>query len=365
MSFGSWGVNDANAVKKWSAELANAERMSLAINPLIGDSDDAIIERKKELEKGPGDRVTFSLRARPTQKGIGASQRAEGNAESLSIFSDAFFVDELGCNFGAPSQYKIDSQRVPFNLREQCKNANRDWWVDRLSVSFFNQMCGYTPANLDSATSGILFTGMNAVTAPAGIQGNVRQVWAGTATNDQGLGSSDTFSLALIDRAVEAASVGNNMIRPLMVEGRKKYVMYLHTSQVTALRTNTTSGGWQDITKWTYSGVDVSKNPLYNGALGEYNNVILRASQDVTPGVNSGSGVPVSNTRRAVLLGAQAGVIGYGMKYSQGQRYRWSEKLLDHDRLLEVSSWLIWGMKKAVYNGTDHGSLVVSTYASL
>ena len=364
MSFGSWGVNDTNAVKKWSAELARAERSSLDIDPLIGDDDDSIIQRRKELEKGKGDKVTYSLRARPTQKGITASQRAEGNGEALSIFADALFVDELGCNFGAPSQYKIDAQRVPFDLREQCKNANRDFWVDRLSISFFNQMCGYTPANADSATSGVVFTGMNTVTAPASAQGNQRQIWAGTATNDQSLGSSDTFTLALIDKAVEAAKTGNNKMRPVKIGGKDKYILYLHNAQETALRTSTTTGGWQDITKFTYSGVSTKDNPLYSGALGEYNNVILRSSQDLTPGVNNGSGVTVANTRRAVLLGAQAGCIAYGMKHSAGMRYRWSEKLLDHDRLLEVSSWLIWGMKKAVYNGTDHGALVVSTYSS-
>jgi N4-gp56 family major capsid protein len=361
MSYGSWGVNDANAVKKWAMEVAQAERDSLDIAPLIGDDDDSIIHRKKELGKGAGDQVTFNLRARPTQKGIGSSQRAEGNAESLSIYSCALVINEMGANFGAPSEHTIDQQRVPFDLREQCKNANRDWWVDRMSKTFFNHVCGYTPANTESATGGLLFTGLNTVTAPAGTG---RQMWAGSAANDQSLTSSDTFTLSLIDRAVENARTGNSMVRPVKVGGKEKYVMYLHESQVTALRTSTSQGGWQDITKYAYSGVDVGKNPLYNGSLGEYNNVILRRSQDVTPGVNSSTGASVANTRRAVLLGAQACAVAYGTKYTEGRRYRWSEKLLDHDRLLEVATFSILGMKKAVFNSTDHGTVVVSTYSS-
>jgi N4-gp56 family major capsid protein len=362
MSYGSWAVNDTNAVKKWAMEVAQAERDSLDIMPLIGDDDDSIIHRKKEIGKGAGDQVTFNLRARPTQKGIGASQRAEGNAESLSIYADSLLVNEIGANFGAPSEYTIDQQRVPFDLREQCKNANKDWWVDRLSKTFFNVVCGYTPANVDGATSGTLYTGLNTVTAPAGTG---RQIWAGSATTDQGLTSADTFTLALIDKAVEAARTGNSMVRPVKVGGKEKYVMYLHESQVTALRTSTSQGGWQDITKYSYSGVDVGKNPLYNGSLGEYNNVILRRSQDVTKGVQSASPtVAVDNTRRAVLLGAQSCAVAYGTKYTEGRRYRWSEKLLDHDRLLEVATFSIMGMKKCVFNSTDHGVVVVSTYSS-
>lgn len=364
MSYGSFGVNDTNAVKRWALEVAQAERDSLDIFPLIGDGDDSIIQRKKEIEKGKGDKVTFNLRARPTQKGISSSQRAEGNAESLSFYADSLLVEEQGFNFGAPSDMTIDAQRIPFNLREQCKNANRDAWVDRMSAVFFNQMCGYTPANTESATSGLLYTGLNPVTAPAAGSGFTRQIWQGASTNDESLGSSDTFTVALIDRAKEAAKTGNNKVRPIMIGGKEKYVMYIHTAQETALRTSTSLGGWQDITKFSYSGVDVSKNPLYSGALGEYNGVILRSSQDVTPGVHHTSGASVANTRRSILLGAQAAVCAYGTKYTEGRRYRWSEELLDHGRLLEVATFSIWGLKKAVFNGTDHGVVVVSSYSS-
>jgi N4-gp56 family major capsid protein len=364
MSYGSWPVGDTNAVKLWAKDLAVAERESLEIEPLIGDDEDSIIHRKKELEKGKGDKITFNLRARPTQKGIGSSQRAEGNSENMTVYADALYIEELGCNFGARSEYSIEQQRVPWNLREECKNLNKEWWIDRKSKTFFNHVCGYTPANVDAADSGPFFTGLNTVTAPAGVN---RQIWAGTAGNDQSLGNSDTMSLALIDKAVTAASLGNSMVAPLMVGGQKKYVMYLHPVQVEQLRTaaGTSANTWQNIMNFAYSGLNVSKNPIYTGALGEYNGVILRKSQDVTLGVHSSSGASQANVRRAVLLGRQACAIGYGQKYTGNNRYRWSEKLLDHDRLLEVSSWLIWGMKKCVFNGTDHGTVVVSTYSAL
>ena len=365
MSATSFGVNDALAVKLWSKILAVAERDSLEIAPLMGDDDNAIIHVKDETELGQGDRVTFSLRARGTQKGFTEGQTAEGNAESLTFFSDNILINELGCNFGARSQNTIDQQRIPFELREQCKNTASDWWKDRKAAVFFNQVCGFTPANTESATSGIVYTGHNAVTAPVGTSALVRQIWAGSAANDQGLTASDTYTLSLIDIAVQNARLGNRMIRPVTVGGQNKHVIYLHEGQVTQLRTNTSTGQWQDVTKFAYSGVDVSKNPIYTGALGEYNNCVLRRSQDVTQGVNSSTGAAVANTRRAVLLGAQSGCCAFGKKNYGPNKYRWNEELLDHKRLLEVSAWSIWGMKKAVFNVVDHGAQVISTYSAV
>lgn len=356
MSYAQFGVNDANAVKIWSKMLSKAERDSIDISPLQGDDDNAIIHMKMETEKGNGDKVTFSLRARPTGDGFGESDSAEGNAEALSFYSDALYLGELGHNVGAASENTIDQQRVPFNLREQCKNSLAEWWADRKSVSFFNQVCGYT------VQTNAKYSGMNAVTAPANT-GGTRQIWAGTATNDQGLSSSDTMNVGLIDKAVEAARTGSQMVRQIRIAGQKKYVSYLSEGQVTSLRTSTSTGSWQDITKFTYSGVDITKNPLYSGALGEYGGVILRRSQDCPRGVHSGTGAVDTDSRRGVLLGAQAAVCAYGMKTQNG-KYRWNEELLDHKRKLECSAWSIWGMKKAVFNSTDYGTVVISTYSA-
>ncbi len=55
-----------------------------------------------------------------------------------------------------------------------------------------------------------------------------------------------------------------------------------------------------------------SKSPIFSGALGEYNGVVLREAQDVTAGVSPDGMSAVPLTRRAVLLGAQAATIAYG-----------------------------------------------------
>jgi N4-gp56 family major capsid protein len=356
MATTSFGVNDTLAVKLWSKSLAVAEREYLDIAPLIGESEDSIIQMKTETRKGAGDRVTFPLQTLLTGAGMTEGETAEGNGEALSLYADNLLINELGHVVGVKSENTIDAQRVQYDLRELARNGLGRWWAMRKSVSFFNQVCGNT------AQTNTKFTGLNATTAPAGTG---RQIWAGTAANDQSLTSSDVFTLDLIDAAVEAAKVGDNMVRPIMVGGQPKYVMYLHPYQVTAMRTNSASGQWMDIAKAAMMGGQITNNPIYTGALGEYNGVVLRSSQDVTLGCSSAAPTTaVANTRRAVLLGAQAAVVAYGQNNSGPSKYRWNEELLDHKRKLEVSAWCICGMKKVVFNSSDFGTVVVSTYAA-
>lgn len=362
MSTTSFAVNDAMAIKLWSMETAEAERETLDIAKLMGEDDDSIIQIKNDFSKtkSKGDQVTYSLRVRMGGKGFTEGQTAWGNARSLTFYSDALLINELGQTVGVKSDATIDAQRVPMNLREQGKSALVEWWKDRKAASFFNHVCGYTPANTESETSGSVFCGFNTVVAPS----STRKIFAGSATTDEGLTSSDGFVVSLIDKAKELASTGDNIVRPVPVGGQKKYVMYLDPAQVTSLRTTSTAGGWQDITKYAYSGLNPSDHPLYNGSLGEWNNVILRQTQDVTQGVNSSTAAAITTVRRAVLLGAQSAVCGYGGINKYGpMKYRWSEELFDHGRQLEVGAWSIWGLRKTRFNSIDYGVITISTYA--
>ncbi|HXF55635.1 MAG TPA: N4-gp56 family major capsid protein [Hyphomicrobiaceae bacterium] len=354
MSYTTFGVNDANAVKIWSKYLARAERDSLDIARLMGESEDSIIQIRRETERGPGDLVKFNIRFRPTGRGFTEGQTAEGNGEELSIYQDSVVINELGHVVSSASKNTIDQQRVPWDLRRQCKDALAEWWRDRRSVSFFNQVCGFTPQT-DTA-----YTGLNAVAAPSA----GRKIVAGSGANDENITSNDTFTVGLIDQAVEMATVGNSKIRATMIDGQPRYVMYLHPYQVTSLRSAFGAGGWADIQKAAMAGMEASRNPIFTGALGMYNRVILRESQDVTQGVNSSTGAAIPTVRRAVLLGAQAAVVAFGNNGYGPNQFRWHERLFDHDRLLEVSAWQIWGCKKVQFNSTDHGAIVVSTYAA-
>jgi len=249
MTYSAFGVNDAYAVKLWEKSLAVAERAYLDIAPLIGTSPNSIIQLKPQTGKGAGDQLTVGLRARLQGDGLSENDIAEGNGEALTIYTDKFLLNELGHVVGVKSMNTIDQQRVPFDLREEAKEGLANWWADRLSYSFFNQVCGNT------AETRTKYTGLNATLAPS----TNRKCYAGTAgavSADEGLTSSYPMTLDLIDRMVTLAKVGDSqqMVRPIKVGGQNKYVVYIHPLQARDLRTNTSAGQWLDITKFALSG---------------------------------------------------------------------------------------------------------------
>src|SRR5262245_1668184 len=363
MASTTYGVNDALAVKLWARELAHEAVKATEIFPLIGANSNSVIQEKTETNKGPGDRVTCGLRMQLSGAGFTESEVAEGNGESLTTYADNVLINELGHVVGVRSQNTIDAQRVPFDLREEAKDGLVDWWARRISVSFFNQVCGNTattgtnaPATLDPANP-TKFTGLNAAVAPS-----TGRILRAAGSTDEAAGSAgNPFSLTLIDNAVELAKTGGTAglpkIRPIKIDGGEHYVCYLHPTQVTSLRTSTSTGQWLDIQKAAMMGGQVSNNPIFKGSLGMYNNVILRESEQVTFGVTT-AGAALVNARRAVFLGAQAAGMAFGQNSSEN-KYRWNEELYDHKRRFEVSAWSIFGLKKFVWNSTDFACIVL------
>lgn len=363
MSTTTFGVNDALANKLWSKKLANEASKATPIAPLIGTSANSIIQLKDETQKSAGDKVTFGLRTQLVGDGVSEGETQEGNEEALSTYSDAIFINELSHAVRVKNEQTIDAQRVPFSLREEANAGLVDWYADRMSLMFFLQVCGYTAPTIafEGRTLNLnaKHWGFNAILAPSAN----RILRAAGAANDESLSSGNIFTLDLIDKAVERAKLANPKIRPVMVNGEKHYVMYLHPTQVTSMRTNTSTGQWLDIQKAAERRG--SDNPIFTGALGVYNNVILREAEHVTPGVNSSTGAQITTVRRAVLLGAQSAVAAFGMKAAP-EKYKRVEELFDYQREMGVSVQTVLGMKKTRFdnNSEDFGCVVVSTYAA-
>lgn len=363
---------DALTVEHWSRLLAYDIVYRSPIGPMIGKSEDSIIHLKDDISKDKGDKVTFGLLAKLTGEGFTENEIAQGNGEALSLFSDAITVNELGHVVDIPNPGRsIDSARVRVPLRAAARRGLRTWWQERLAVSFFNQVCSNT------VQSDTKFTGMNAVTdATRVVRLNTDSSFA-TVANDESLASGDDFTLTHIDIAVEQARAPSSGVplRPTNIvpgEGGSdldddKYVMYIHPYQKTQLRRSTDTGQWLDIQKSAMQGGQVSRNPIFTGALGMYNNVILKESNQIPTGVNSSDGTAVSNVRRAVLLGAQSCAAAFSAN-GGANAMGWNEELFDHKRRMEVSTLRIWGMKKCRFtrdgSAQDLSAIVVPTFSA-
>ena len=285
-----------------------------------------------------------------TGSGIQGDGPLEGNEEALVIYSDDVSLDQL--RHAVRSAGKASEQRVPFDLREEARRGLTDWWSDRLDTWFMNVIAGNT-AETDAKR-----TGMQATSAPTSATGNTRILYAdGGSTSEASLSASQTFQLSYIDRAVAVAKTASPLIRPIKVDGSEYYVMFLHPYQVHSLRSGTAAAGsWVDIQKAAMTGGKIKDNPIFTGALGVFNNVVLHESTRVPAAPTN------ANARRAVLCGAQSCALAFGQGHGVDQM-QWYEELFDYGNQLGVEAGCIAGMKKLVYNATDFGTVVVSTWA--
>lgn len=352
-----FGVNHGLTVKVWSKKLIFETIEATYIKKFMGTSKDSLLYRKDELEKSAGDRIRCGLRVQLSGAGTLGDETLEGEEEAAQFYYDDLVVNQL--RHATRVAGKVTEQRVPYDLRADNKDALRDWHADRLDTAFFNQLGGYTPANSD-----LRYTGQNSVGA---VDSN-HIIRARSEGSDASISTADTFTLSLIDQCVVKAKTlrqanGLPIIRPLKIDGGDHYVMFLHPYQVKAMRTSTNSGDWLDIQKAATSGGEKSKNAIFTGALGMYNNVILHEAVRVPPGINSGGTDAQSNTRRAIFCGAQAGLIGYANS-ENGEKMSWFEELFDYGNQFGVAAGYIGGLKGTFFNGSAYGRIIVPTYAS-
>lgn len=345
-------TGNALAVKVWAKKLFEEALKQTYFSRFMGSGTDNVVQIKDEMAKGPGDRITIGLRMQLSGAGIQGDGTLEGNEEGLVTYSDNVFIDQL--RHAVRSAGKMSEQRVTFDVREECRMGLQDWFADRLDQSFFNQIAGNT------AQTDTRYTGNQAAVAPDAAH---KKFVNSNETTDASISTTSVFSLTVIDKAIEAAVTASPLVRPIKYQGENMYAAFLHPVQVTDMRISTTTGQWLDIQKAAMTGGRVNDSPIFTGALGVYNNVVLHSSFRVPQAVNASTSLAIASTRRAVLCGAQAAVMAYGQNSSDSQM-TWVEELFDYGNQLGVSAGLIFGIKKMVFNSGDFGTITIPTYAA-
>ncbi len=350
MATTNYGVNSPEAVKLWRKVLFEEALAATWVGKFMGEGSDNVLQILDDTRKSAGDRVTVTLRMQLTADGVVGDATLEGNEEALVTYTDNLFIDQL--RNAVRSGGKMTEQRIPWSIRDEAKTGLADWFAGRFDQVFFNQVAGYTTETRSQ------YNGNNTIVAASS-----GRIYRDGAANDQSLTTGNEFDLSFIDQAVAIAKTANPIIRPIKVNGEDKYVAVLHPNQVLQMRTNTSTGQWLDIQKAATTGDGSRNNPIFTGALGEYNGVILFEDRRIPNGVNSSTGAAVTTARRAVLMGAQAAVIAFGQGSSMDQM-DWNEELFDYGNQLGVSAGAIYGLKKTQFNSTDYGTVVMASYTS-
>jgi N4-gp56 family major capsid protein len=315
----------------------------------MGTDSNSLIQIKTEVNKDAGDRITFGLRQQLTGAGVSGDNTLEGNEEALVTYTQNVTIDQL--RHAVRSGGKMSEQRVPFKIRDEARDGLADWWSERIDRWFFNQITGNT------AQADTRFTGMQACVSPD----SGHQVFPGSEAAEVSLSAttSNRFSLALIDKAVERGKLATNYLRPVRVGNKDLLVAFLHPYQVTSLRQSVASSQWSDIQKAAMQGGDVTDNPIFTGALGMYNGVVLHESVRVPLVVGATAGT--ADVARAVLCGAQAACLAFGRGYGKNT-FSWEEELFDYKNQLGVGAGCIGGLVKTRFNGSDFATVTMSSY---
>lgn len=351
-----FGTNHALAVKLWSKKLMAESIAATWVGKFIGNSKSSLLYRKDELSKSAGDQITYGLRMKGTGAGVLGDDTLEGQEESAITYSDAIKINQLRHAFRSAG--KASEQRVPFDMRQENMELLRDWFAERYDTCWANHLAGNTVA------TDLRYTGNNATVAPSANH-IIRQGGHALASS---ISTVDTFGVSLIDACVARAKTMDQLttpatiINPLKIDGEDHYVMFLHPYQVRDMRVSTTTGQWLDIQKAVTSGGEKTKNGIFTGALGMYNNVVLHEWTRLPLACDTTTAV--ANTRRAVFAGAQAGCIAFGKGEGSVDKMSWYEELFDYGNQLGVSAGGVFGIKKTRFNSQDFSTIVVETAAA-
>jgi N4-gp56 family major capsid protein len=354
MAITAFGTNDSQTVKLWSSLTMRDALKSTLFNKFLGSGKGAIIQRLVELEKSAGDVIKYDLLMQMSGSGVTGDNRMRDNEEALIYYQDSVSIDQIR---NAHAFRRMSQQRTLHDMRVDAKTNLADWFAGKYDEYMFRFLCG-------DNTISFANTGAVPDTNHYIMAGDVSRT--GTIATDEGnLGNNDQVCLADLDYCKESAKTLSPLIRPVMIDGGEFYVVVLHSYSVTDLRLDIANSAYVDWpTIQMYANKRGLDNPIFTGALGVYNGMIMYESTRVWS--------PRSNVRRNLFLGAQAGVFAMGNAYDSMEQARvgkenlmsWYEETDDYGNEKGIAVGSIFGMKATRFNNADFGKIVLSSYAT-
>jgi len=320
----NYGAGDAEAVKLYSRKLFRqaipmTAASKLCLNALNPRDPNNVIQFLDDTQKTSGDTIKYDVVNTINIPGVQGDNIIDGNEAALVTYQDTLVIDQL--RFPVLIRGAMSQQRVPFSMRNAAQDVLALAWRERMDVGLLNQLAG------NSLQTDVRYTGMQAAILPTSANWFVAGQVNGTA-GEAALTSANNMDLTLINKLKSFCQVCTYPIRPIQFKGGvESYIMIMHPFQAQKLKNSTAAGSWGDIQLAALKGGEITGNPLFTGALGLYENTLLfsdqhvpygnsvsntRPGQALFPSDAQGSTIYTYNTARAVFLGAQAGVVGFG-----------------------------------------------------
>lgn len=365
---------DALRQELWSKELlADVMRDVENIMQFMGDGPENVIQVNRDLMKSKGDTETFGLVARLKGDGVDGDNELEGNEESMLSYSEQVLIDQI--RNAVRLKGKLDAQKVVYDQIASARENLRVWMREFLARQLFLKLGGVTNTTLvdtngDASSVRALWSNTPDFIPDADEangSGN-RYLRAGTTGAGDGtddLVAGDILTLDDITKVAMRAKLANPKIQPLGSGADMYYVLYAHPIQARDLRM---SADWK--TAQENAKVRSDKNPVFQGALGYWSNVLILENEyvpwlDVSVAGNSFRGAATGtdcavDAARALLCGRQA------VLYAEASNpLAMVVKSFDFDNKDAVAGSFIGGCQKAMFNSKEFGVIALDSAAAL
>lgn len=354
-------TGDALAVKKWKNDAFEQALSMNVMNKYMGSDENSLIHVSEELQKGPGEKLVFSLVSQLTGSGVQGDSTLEGNEEALTTYDQTVTIDQY--RNAVRLRGRMAAKRYPWSMWEKAKPALTNWKAQFDEDKIFAAL-----ASID----GTLYSAASTAQKDAWTLHNVDRVLFGattanySATHATGLGNVDsttdvlnTSHLSLLKRM---AKLARPRIRPLKVAngpGTEVFVYFAHPYSTRDLKADQ---DWQDAQLHAMPrGLD---NPLFTGMIGMWDGVVVVESDKIA--LLDNVGASIIDVAQNFLCGAQA--VLWALGGVDGDRLGFTEKDFDYDNQKGVAIESMYGVEKARFAtgaagvSKDHG--IITSYVS-
>ncbi len=289
------------------------------------DAANNIITEVSDLEKEQGDKYTYGRVARLTGAGVQGDSDMEGSEEALAHYEDDVTLDQW--RNAVRLKGKLTEQRFAERqgLRKHAKQQLKFWLARKIDNDIFTAQ-GTSPTKV---------------------------FYGGDATGTGDIEAGDYMSLTLVRKAKVYAYKADPRIYPVRIKGRDYYVLVMHPDSMFDLK--------EQDARWDQAQREAAKrgedNPLFSGAPGVFDGVIMHEHESVPSSTTWGSGINLPGATN-LMFGVQAGIIAYANRMS------WFEKEFDYGNKAGFCVGAIYGTDKTVFNSADHATVAVRTYRS-
>ena len=360
---------DALRPELWQKELYQDVMDDNYFSKFMGEGTNSIVQIKSQLKKSKGDTVTLPLTAKLSGNGITGDSELEGNEEAISAYSEAVTIDQI--RNAVRLTGKLDEQKNVYDMRMDAKDKLGVWAKEFIERQIFLKLGSVTNTSLTDVNGTVVGTRAAWSNTPdyvpdadtAAGYGD-RYLGADYASGATSLASTDLITPELIMRAKTKARLASPMVKPLRIEGKEYYVMFIHPWQAYDLKNNATYAQAQ-----REAQVRGNSNPIFTGALGIWDGVVIHEHEyvpflDVSVAGNSFRGSATGtnfavDTCRAILCGQQAAA------FVQTQdSFMMNEKTFDYGNKVGYATALIGGIQKVQFNSKDYGVVALDTAAT-